>query len=802
MKTTGTWLAYLVACFLLLSYGIVSAQPTTERASISRTGSAMGGCTYPSISADGRFVCFTSGADNLVASDTNQCEDIFVRDRWTGTNERVSVSSMGAQANARSLYAAISADGRFVAFYSDATNLVPNDTNEASDIFVHDRLTGTTERVSVSNTEAQANGPSDYLPAISADGRFVAFTSDATNLVGGDPYVGISIFVRDRGAGTTERVSLTSQNDGMYPGGNWPAISGNGRFVSYLTGYDILVYDREAQTTTIASVNNSGTSGNGQSYYSAVSDDGRFIAFTSNASNLVAGDTNGTCDVFARDQVLKHTERVSVSSTGTQANNSSQGLLSISPEGRFVAFSSYATNLVATDANGWWDVLLHDRKTGTTECMSLSSASAQGNNYSQNPGVSADGRFVVFESNATNLVTGTQIGVTAIYVRLNHDLVVQANTSSNSIACAGSVSLSASANDNRGHGIDSWLWSDNGAGGIFSPSATVQNPQWTAPGNWTGQALSRQLTVTATCDGDPAISGSAGVAISEQPGVVAPSELTTTTRSANSIVLAWHDNSNNETSFKIERKLAAANTWSQIATVGANITAYTNTGLTSNTAYNFRVRAVNGTTNSNYSNVATATTLMIIAAPSSLTAKAMFAIRIDLDWHDNSNNEAGFHIERRFGTNGVWAVVADLGAGSVHWSDTNVAPVTSYNYRLQAYNSPSTSKYSKIVAVKTPLYIAPPSNLTATALSPTQIKLVWTDNSNNESGFKIERKKGTATTWTIVKTVGANVTSFTNTSLTTGATYTYRVRAYRSTAYSDYSNEAQTTAATPKGQPY
>ena len=202
----------------------------------------------PAISADGRFVAFSSDASNLVAGDTNGRGDIFVRDRLTGTTERLSLASDGTQANRLT---SISADGRFVTFSSSASNLVAGDTNRQADVFVHDRLTSTTERVSVASDGTQANGDSSF-PSISADGRFVTFVSRASTLVAGDTNSRDDVFVHDRQTGTTERVSVASD----------------------------------------------GTQGNRNSRFSSISADGRFVKFDSAASNLVAGDTNFTYDIF------------------------------------------------------------------------------------------------------------------------------------------------------------------------------------------------------------------------------------------------------------------------------------------------------------------------------------------------------------------------------------------------------------------------------------------------------------------------------------------------------------------------
>src|SRR5439155_1129649 len=234
---------------------------------------------------------------NLVTGDTNAVSDAFVYDRVTGTTERVSVSSAGAEANGTSFAPAISADGRFVAFPSEATNLVPGDTNGATDVLVRDRRTGTTERVSVSSAGAEANGTS-FTPAISADGRLVAFASEADDLVIGDTNQAFDVFVHDGMTGTTERVSVDS------------------------TG-------AQANAASI------------EHFCPALSADGRFVAFESDATNLVPVDTNAATDVFVRDRLTATTDRVSVDSTGAQANDRSD-FPAISADGSVVAFVSTA----------------------------------------------------------------------------------------------------------------------------------------------------------------------------------------------------------------------------------------------------------------------------------------------------------------------------------------------------------------------------------------------------------------------------------------------------------------------------
>jgi Tol biopolymer transport system component len=330
-----------------------------------------GASIIPSISADGRYVAFISDATNLVAGDTNNSADIFVRDVVAGTTRRVSVGAGGVQANGDSGFPSVSRDGQHVAFHSVASNLVPGDTNGTFDVFVRDLPSNTTHRVSVGPAGVQGDDAST-LPAISGNGRFVAFISDATNLVSDDNNGFREAFVRDRLTGTTQRVSVG-------PGGveadnitvNRPAISANGRFVGFDSSasnlvpgdtnnlQDIFVRDLQAQTTSRVSVGAGGAESNGISISPKLSSDGRFVSFESDATNLVAADTNGTVDVFLTDRLVASTTRVSVGPGGLQANGSSTGS-AISNDGAHVGFESNATNLVAGDTNGVMDVFVRD----------------------------------------------------------------------------------------------------------------------------------------------------------------------------------------------------------------------------------------------------------------------------------------------------------------------------------------------------------------------------------------------------------------------------------------------------------
>jgi len=423
-------LSIVFASIIILSLSIWAHAGVTTRVSVSSNGTQPGDdCVSPCISGDGRHVAFFTIADELVPGDTNMCTDVFVHDRQTGETERVSVAGDGTQANDYSMDPSISADGRCVAFYSRATNLVSGDTNSRGDVFVHDRQTGQTTRVSVASDSTQGNALSLY-PSISADGRFVAFASHANNLVSGDTNGGGDIFVHDRQTAQTTRVSVAT--GGVQGAGDdrceRPAISADGLYVAFNSyasdlvpgdtngTYDIFVHDRQTVQTLRVSVAGDGTQADGRSDGASISGDGRFVAFISTASNLVLGDTNGYEDAFVHDLQTGETERVSIASGGAQADGVSFDV-SISAGGRCVAFASGASNLVPGHTNGMCDIFVHDRDTGKTVLLSVSSDAQQAGGGSGDTSISADGRYVAFLSDATNLVPGDTNGDTDVFVR-------------------------------------------------------------------------------------------------------------------------------------------------------------------------------------------------------------------------------------------------------------------------------------------------------------------------------------------------------------------------------------------------
>lgn len=442
----GKALFYIAA--VLLAWASASYAGTTELVSISSEGELANWDIYDSaISADGRYVAFSSYASNLVPGDTNKKFDVFVHDRATGETERVSVSSSGKQGNDTSLAPSISADGRYVAFESYANNLVAGDTNQWPDVFVHDRATGSTKRISVSSNGIEGNNYS-LSPSISADGRYVTFESYARNLVSEDTNRKCDVFVHDRKTGVTERVSLDSDGTQGNSHSRASSISADGRFVVFQSAarnlvpedtnktWDIFVRDRVEGITERVSVDSNGNQSSIRweeyvdewppgsrpfplSNHPFISADARYVTFASYADNLVSEDTNKAGDIFIHDRVTGVTERVSVDSNGNQANQWSYRA-TMSADGRYVTFISDASNLVPEDTNRGWDVFVHDRKTGATERVSVDIDGKQVEHLILEyffPTVSADGRYVTFLSDASNLVPGDTNGSTDAFVR-------------------------------------------------------------------------------------------------------------------------------------------------------------------------------------------------------------------------------------------------------------------------------------------------------------------------------------------------------------------------------------------------
>ncbi len=279
----------------------------------------------------------------------------------------------------------------------------------------------------------------------------------------------------------------------------------------------------------------------------------------------------------------------------------------------------------------------------------------------------------------------------------------------------------------------------------------------------------------------------------------APTGLAATAVSSTQVDLTWIDNSTNESGFKLERATAAAGPFTQIAVTGTGVTGYSDSGLTASTTYYYRVRATNAAGDSAYSSTASATTqaqATAPAAPTGLAATAASSSGITLFWADNSSNETGFKVERATASAGPFTQIAVTGASVTGYSDSGLAASTTYYYRVRATNAAGDSTYSNTASATTQAQSgvpAAPTGLTATAVSSTSINLAWTDNSTNETGFKIERATVSTGPWSQRATTGANNTAYSDTGLTASTTYYYRVSAAGASGYSATSNVASVT---------
>jgi Tol biopolymer transport system component len=390
--------------------------PRTERVSVSSKGAqAKRASNGPSLSHTGRFVVFSSADRTLVPGDSNARSDVFVRDRTTHRTRRVSLSSTGKQGNDRSDFGSISGDGRYVAFVSRAGNLAPGDRDHGRDVFMRDLKRNKTRLVSI-----QPGGKhGGVAPSISADGRSVAF-GGATAKTGTTG----ELFVRNLKTHKTERVPAPRVDGRPYVGGFAPSLSRNGRLVAFSSGADftdpiprggsdVFVRDLKTDKTEWVSTSPNPRQTEGYSATAKISADGRFVAFVSGA-DLVSG-RDGDPGIFRRDLEKQTTERI-----GDDAFS-----IAISANGRFVAFDSYSSDLVPGDTNDARDVFVRDVVSGTTTRVSVSDSGEQGTSptgssyyaYSENPAISGDGRFAAFQSRAPNLGKGDTNGVLDVFVR-------------------------------------------------------------------------------------------------------------------------------------------------------------------------------------------------------------------------------------------------------------------------------------------------------------------------------------------------------------------------------------------------
>jgi Tol biopolymer transport system component len=425
----GLFFTILVGA-LTLATGSALAVPafTTTRVSVDIGGlEANAGSFDPDASSDGRYVVFESVADNLVPGDGNLAQDIFLKDAVTGGIRRVSVDSGGGEANGPSYDPAISPDGHFVVYSSDATDLVPGDVNGFRDVFLYDTVTGSTSISSV-GFGGQGNGDSNH-PKVSTD-PVVAFDSVAFNLIPADANGAISdVFVRVVNSGATRLSSLSTGGVQGNSASTYPDITGSSNVVAFQSlatnlvagdnnGFEDVFTHRVTGQTNRVSLTNAGMQSNGPSGRPDLTAIGNVITFHSDATNLVPGDVNGRRDVFVRNTPAATTTLMST--RGAVRGNGDSQNPSITESGRTVIFESLATNFVMGDVNGTWDVFARVVAGPALSCMSVSSGGALGDAASTTPAASENAMLQVigsYESTATNLVAGDANAASDIFQR-------------------------------------------------------------------------------------------------------------------------------------------------------------------------------------------------------------------------------------------------------------------------------------------------------------------------------------------------------------------------------------------------
>jgi hypothetical protein len=581
----------LLTAGLFLLIPLVASGQTTTRVNLGPGGTqANAWSSSPSISADGRFVAFSSSAWNLVPGDTNNYEDVFVHDRQTGVTSRVSVATGGVQANGRSSGPALSGDGRYVAFGSEATNLV---SAGSRGVFLHDRQTGETTRIAT----GFAGGA-----VISADGRRVGYSLSGY------------LLVHDRVTNTT--VTVTRGLDGLpfalSLGGDL-ALSADGRWASFWYGNlsppttppfpnpglvvgGLYVRDLEMDVLTLVSVASDGSASSGMS--PSLSADGRFIAFLSRDFDLVPGDVNGMPDIFVRDMHLGVTTRVTVGVGGSEPAGGVTGCMYpvISTDGRYVAYWADFTNIVPGDTNSLADMFLYDREAETTERVNLRSTGGQSlGSLNGNAALSANGRAVVFGAHASDLVPGDTNALPDIFVRDRGDSSCAATLSPSSAQApsagvSGTVAVSAPSGCawTAVSSAPSWLSVTAGTSGTGNGSVSY------AVAANTGAQRSAVLTI-----------GSATFAVQQAAGntqtPLAPQGLTAHAVNGNTVTLRWNVPAGGPapTSFVVEGGLTPG---SVLAGLPTGSTAPTFTFAAPPGSYYVRVHALNGAVRSSASN--------------------------------------------------------------------------------------------------------------------------------------------------------------------------------------------------------
>lgn len=431
LRSTPPTAAALAAALFALLPDAAAAPDATSTTLVSRSttgefgdfNSGVGGGRTIAVSDSGRFVAFTSEATNLVPGDTNLRRDVFLRDRELGTTVRVSVGDQGQQGDGNCSGVAVSNDGRFVAFGSDSTNLVPNDSNNTVDVFLWDATTGTSRLVSQTPTGASGDSRSEF-PSMDGLGRRIVFQSRATDLVAGDSNGFQDVFVWERATGAIELVSVSSTGAPSTGVSANPYLARDGRYVAFETGAtwdpmdpnnlaDIYVRDIDGGTTELVGGQPGGY--NAAVRDPAISMGGRYVTFATSATNVIPTNQNGLSDVYRADRQTGVIEQVSLATNGDQPNDASFAG-DISVDGAWVAFESNATNI---DPSVTSSASLFVRRVDQewTELVSVSHAGDPLVFPATDASIGGDGRFVAFRTGDTSAVPGDPYGYFDVVMR-------------------------------------------------------------------------------------------------------------------------------------------------------------------------------------------------------------------------------------------------------------------------------------------------------------------------------------------------------------------------------------------------
>lgn len=400
----------LLILVFLFSPTAVLAQGVSV-ASTNKTGEIGNGVSlFGSISADGRYLVYFSTSTNLDSRDTDSGNDVYLHDRWTGSTDLISTSHTGGIANGASVDPVISGDGQWVAFHSFASNLVPGDTNDSVDVFLHERRTGITSIINPAPGAPSMMTGSTFA-SISFDGSYIAFQSSFSHLVPNDTNGFMDIFVYSR---ETEEIRRVNQgHQGMEANGHSynPEISANGRFVAFDSGAynlhpqdlnphpDVFLVDLKTNAMELVSSTPGGTSGNGESGAPAVSEDGSYVAFSSSATDLISSDFNGYSDAFFWEKSTGTVTRASESDSGVGSDHPSSAV-TISADGSTLAFYSKATNLIPGGTLPVFAVFLVDTPSRTLRLASTDALGNQADGSCAVPSLSRDGRVLAFQASA------------------------------------------------------------------------------------------------------------------------------------------------------------------------------------------------------------------------------------------------------------------------------------------------------------------------------------------------------------------------------------------------------------------